>query len=372
MRHEIGQVLIVGFDGTEMSARLSSLLTRVQPAGVVLFARNIKTPEQTWNLVRKCQKCVAQPLLTCIDLEGGSVDRFRDAIGPAPSAADVFATGDRRLFRKHGRIIGENCRALGFNVDFAPVLDLGFEASRSVMGSRAVSENPKHAVQYAREFVAGLADEKVLGCGKHFPGLGEGKLDSHHELPVIDKSLKRIWTEDLVPYRTLRRELPFVMISHAAYPQVTKNRAPASLSKIWITDILKKKIAFQNLIVSDDLEMGGVLSAASVGEASVEFLRAGGDLCLVCHREDRVLESLEALTKGAEKDRQFARRIADSARRVAAFKKKRAKELRPIKAPSQATVEKLTRRLWEFGEQVRLEVLKREVLDPKQARRSRA
>jgi len=121
-----GQLLIVGFDGTEMTARLSSLLKRLQPAGVILFARNIKNPEQTWRLLRDCQKCVSTPLFTCVDLEGGSVDRFRDVLGPAPSAADVFASGDRNLFRKHGQVIGENCRALGFNVDFAPVLDLLF------------------------------------------------------------------------------------------------------------------------------------------------------------------------------------------------------------------------------------------------------
>ena len=307
-----------------MTPRLTSLLTRLQPAGVILFARNIQSPEQTWRLLRECQKCVATPLFTCVDLEGGTVDRFRDALGATPSAADVFATGDRKLYRKHGEIIGENCRALGFNVDFAPVLDLAFEASRSVMGSRAVSADPREAIVYAREFLAGLRAAKVLGCGKHFPGLGEGKLDSHHELPVIEKSLKDLWAEDLVPYRTLRRQLPMVMVSHAAYPQVTKDRTPASLSKIWITDILRKRIGYRNLIVSDDLEMGGVLSAAPIGEAAVEFVRAGGDLCLICHREDYILSAHEALTKAAEKDSRFARRVAEAARRVMAFKKKSA------------------------------------------------
>ncbi|MFZ0732516.1 MAG: beta-N-acetylhexosaminidase [Candidatus Sulfotelmatobacter sp.] len=364
---DIGQLLIVGFDGTEMSSRLAFLLTRIQPAGVILFARNIKTPEQTWRLLRECQKRVRSPLFTCVDLEGGTVDRFRDALEPAPSAADVFATGDRTMFRKHGQVIGENCRALRFNVDFAPVLDLAFAASRSVMGSRAVSADPRQAAGYAREFLAGLKHAGVLGCGKHFPGLGEGKLDSHHELPVIEKPLNKMWTEDLVPYRTLRRQLPLVMISHAAYPQVTRDKVPASLSKVWIADILRRRIGYKNLIVSDDLEMGGVLSAASVGDAAVEFVRAGGDLCLVCHREDRVTQAFEALTRLAETDKRFAARVAASAKRVAAFKKKSAKGLRPGKAPSKAMAEKLTRRLWEFGEQVRLEILKRD-----EDRRSRA
>jgi beta-N-acetylhexosaminidase len=357
-RHaNIGQLLIVGFDGTEMTPRLGSLLRRIQPAGVILFARNIKTAEQTWKLLRDCQKCVAAPLFTCVDLEGGSVDRFRDLLGPTPSAAEVFATGDRKLFRRHGQVIGENCRALGFNVDFAPVLDLALEASRSVMGSRVVSINPREIASYAREFLSGLRASDVLGCGKHFPGLGEGKLDSHHKLPVINKPLKTIWNEDLVPYRTLRAQLPMVMVSHAAYPLATKARTPASLSRLWITDILRKRIGYRNLIISDDLEMGGVLSSASIGEAAVQFIQAGGDLCLVCHREDRVLEAYDLLDKTVDRDSKFAARVAEASGRVLAFKKKSANLFSRKGAPSATKAGKLSRKLWEFGEQVRVEAL---------------
>jgi beta-N-acetylhexosaminidase len=373
LNDSVGQLLIVGFDGTEMTPRLRSLLTRLQPAGVILFARNVKSAEQTWRLLRDCQKCVSTPLFTCVDLEGGSVDRFRDALGPAPSAADVFSTGDRKLFRKHGQLIGENCHALGFNVDFAPVLDLAFLASRSVMSSRAVSANPRETVAYAREFLAGLRTSKVLGCGKHFPGLGEGKLDSHHELPIIQKALTKLWAEDLFPYRALRAQLPMVMVSHAAYPAVTHDQTPASLSKTWITDILRKRIGYRNLIVSDDLEMGAVLSAASAGEAAVEHIRAGGDLCLVCHREDHIAQAYDALIKTTEREPQFAKRVADSVRRVLAFKKKSANLLGRTKIPASSTVERLSRKLWEFGEQVRLQGLIRTENEPKQnTRRTRA
>ncbi|HEY6765022.1 MAG TPA: beta-N-acetylhexosaminidase [Candidatus Sulfotelmatobacter sp.] len=364
----LGQLLIIGFEGTKLSPRLNSLLTRIQPAGVILFARNIKTPEQTWRLLRDCQQCVSTPLFTCVDLEGGTVDRFRNVLGPTPSAADVFAARKRELFRRHGRLIGDNCRALGFNVDFAPALDLGFEASRPVMATRTVSADPRQTISYARPFLRGLADARILGCGKHFPGLGEGKLDSHHDLPVIDKSLKKLWAEDLLPYRTLRRQLPMVMVSHAAYPQVTRDRNPASLSKTWITDILRKQIGYRNLIVSDDLEMGGVLSAAPVGEAAVAHIRAGGDLCLVCHREDYVYQAFDALTGTAQDNPKFARRAAESVKRVQASKKQSAKMLRINKSPSSVVVARLSRRLWEFGEQVRLEVVTRE----NQKKRSRA
>src|SRR5580700_721930 len=327
MHRSIGQLLIVGFDGAEMTPHLTSLLKRLQPAGVILFARNIRSAEQTHALLRECQKRVATPLFTCVDLEGGSVDRFRNVLGPAPSAAEVFATRSRALFRKHGRVIGENCRALGFNVDFAPVLDLACEASRAVLSSRAVSDDPKKVVVYAREFLRGLADAGVLGCGKHFPGLGEATLDTHHELPSVNKPLRKLWEQDLVPYRALRRELPMVMVSHAAFPGVTKKRTPASLSKKWITDILRKKIGYRGLVCSDDLEMGGVLAAASIEQAAIEqamigHIRAGGDLGLICHQEDFVLRAHEALIREAERDRKFARRLRESAGRVLAFKKK--------------------------------------------------
>jgi len=367
---QVGQLLIIGFDGTEMSPRLASLLTRIQPAGVILFARNITAARQTHTLLRECQKCVATPLFTCVDLEGGTVDRFRNVIGSAPSPAEVFATGSRALFRKHGRVIGENCRALGFNVDFAPVLDLAYEASRSVMSSRAVSADPKQVVAYAREFLRGLGDAGVLGCGKHFPGLGEATLDTHHELPSVKKPLRKLWEQDMLPYRTLslRRELPFVMVSHAAFPAVTKDSTPASLSKKWITDILRKKIGYRGLICSDDLEMGGVLAAAPIEQAAIEYatighIRAGGDLGLICHQEDFIRRAYEAVVREAEHDARFARRVRESAQRVLAFKKKSLLEKsvarRRIPSPSSARVEKLTRQLWEFGEEIRLAALDR-------------
>src|ERR1700681_3990569 len=352
------QLLIIGFDGTEMSPRLASLLTKIQPAGVILFARNITGAAQTHTLLRECQKCVATPLFTCVDVEGGTVDRFRRVLGSAPPPAEVFATRSRSLFRKHGRMIGENCRALGFNVDFAPVLDLAYEASRSVMSSRAVSDDPKQVVAYAREFLRGLGDAGVLGCGKHFPGLGEATLDTHHELLSVDKPLRKLWDEDLVPYRALRRELPMVMVSHAAFPAVTKKRTPASLSKKWITDILRKKIGYRGLVCSDDLEMGGVLAAAPIEQATVGHIRAGGDLGLICHEEDFILRAHEALIREAERDGKFARRAGESVGRVLAFKKKAFHRKSAARgrtpAPTSARVEKLMRQLWELGEEIRL------------------
>ena len=356
----IGQLIILGFEGTEISPSVRSLLTRIQPAGVILFARNIVSVEQTHKLLQDCQACVSTPLFTCVDMEGGRVDRFRNVTGPAPSAAEVYATSNRQLFRKHGKVIGDSCRAMGFNTDFAPVVDLAFEASRPVMSSRAVSADPKEAVVYAREFLSGLRSGGVLGAIKHFPGLGEANLDTHLELPSVEKSWKQLWKQDMAPYRALRRDAPMVLVGHATYPAVTRDRIPASLSKKWITDTLRKKIGYRGLIVSDDLEMGGVLKAASIGQAAVGHIRAGGDLCLVCHVAEHVEQAYEALALEVERDRKFARRCQQSLVQVQRFKKK-SKELKRRKStPSAEKVQDLSRRLREFGEQVRLAAIKRQ------------
>ena len=367
LHEQIGQLLIIGFDGTEMSPPLRSLLTRIQPAGVILFARNIIGAKQTYKLLKDCQSCVSTRLFTCVDMEGGPVDRFRNLIGPSPSSAAVFASNDRRLFRKHGKIIGESCRALGFNVDLAPVVDLALEPSRIVMRSRAVSADPKQAILYAREFFAGLRSSGVIGAAKHFPGLGEANLDTHHELPSVKKSFQKLWSEDLVPYRVMRRELPMVLVGHANYPTVTHDGTPASLSKKWVTQVLRQKIAYRGLVVSDDLEMGGVLKAGPIERAAVQHIRAGGDLCLICRQEEGILRSYEALICEAERDRKFARRVKESTARVLAFKKKSRELMRAAAPPTPAKIEKLSRTLWEFGEQVRIETIKQQNFD-RQAR----
>ena len=242
------------------------------------------------------------------------------------------------------------------------MLDLALEASRTVMSSRAVSSEPKQVIIYAREFLTGLHDAKVIGAGKHFPGLGEANLDTHHELPSVHKPLRRMWDEDIVPYRTMRRELPMVLIGHANYPAVTKDSLPASLSKKWITDILRKKIGYRGLIVSDDMEMGAVLKMAPIEQVAVEFVRAGGDLCLICRQEELVVRGYEALVKEAERDRRFARRVAESAARVLAFKKKSTALKGRMLPPTAEKVQKLTRQLWEFGEQIRLATIKQQEL----------
>jgi beta-N-acetylhexosaminidase len=349
----------MGFNGTEMSAHLAKLLTEIKPGGIILFARNINTPQQTWKLLRDVRRLISTPMFLCVDMEGGKVDRFRDVLGPSPAAADVFASGDRKLFRRHGRVIGDAVKALGFNTDFAPVFDLGLEDSRSVLTSRTVSATPKDIIVYAREFLRGLKDAGVLGCGKHFPGLGAANLDSHHELPLVKRAWKQLWAEDLLPYRKLGNSVPFVMVAHAAYPAVTPDKTPASLSKKWMSGILRDKIGYRGLILSDDLDMGGVLAAAPIEQAAIQTIRGGADMFLVCQLEENAPRTFEAIVRAAEKDRNFARRVEQCCDHVLAVKKKR-KELKKIApVPSEKILSRLRRELWELGERTRMEAAAR-------------
>lgn len=314
----------MGLEGPEISPATGRLLTSMHPAGVILFARNIQSPRQCAQLLRICQTAVKTPLFRCVDLEGGTVDRLRNIIAPAPSVAEVVRTNSDALFEEHGRIIGEEVRALGFNVDFAPVFDLDLPQSRNVLTSRTVSADPDKIVRYARKFFEGLEQSKILGCGKHFPGLGGANLDTHKELPAIQRSWEEMWAQDLAPYRAMRRVMPFVMVAHATYPRAIKgdDNTPASLSNRWIGDVLRKQIGYRGLIISDDLEMGGVLAAASMEEAALGTIRAGADLFLVCQKEEFVWRCYEAVLQEAERNRRFADLVTRAADRVLRFKER--------------------------------------------------
>jgi beta-N-acetylhexosaminidase len=275
LREDVGSLFIVGLEGTVLSATEAAWLKLLRPSGVILFRRNIEDPSQIHALLQAASAFSTTPLFRCIDVEGGLVDRLRDLIAPMPSAAAVAFTAERKLAQRHGRLIGDELTLLGLNTTFAPVLDLALPASASVMKSRVAGPTAEQVIAYAESLLTGLRKAGVLGCGKHFPGLGGGTLDSHLAMPEIDRVWEQLWDEDQRPYRKLHRKLPFIMISHAAYPRVKESDGPASLSKYWIRDVLKKKIGYRGLVLSDDMEMGGVLSGNSIEEASVAAIEAG-------------------------------------------------------------------------------------------------
>ncbi len=348
LRHMVGEILIVGVGGMQLSPVERAWINLIQPGGVILFRRNIDRVEQTRELLEAVSQISPAAGFRCVDVEGGLVDRLRDVMAPMPSAAVVAATGSKRLWQKHGELIGRETSALGFNTTLAPVLDLALPASADVMKTRVASADPTVVSEYASAFLKGLRKTGVLGCGKHFPGLGGGTLDSHVATQVIDRSMDALWREDLLPYRKLARELPVVMVSHAAY--AGRENLPASVSSFWIKDVLRKKIGYKGLVLTDDMEMGGVLNHAPMEEAAVAAVLAGNDLVEICHDAALILRAYEALLSEAERSSAFRKLLAETNRRVARAKKR----MLPAKMrqPNVEQVESLRNNVRDFAARV--------------------
>jgi len=321
LRRAAGSLMVVGLEGAKLTGLERAWLKVVRPAGIILFRRNIVDAAQTRALLAAATACCAPNSLRCVDVEGGPVDRLRDALAPMPSAQAVATaarlSGKSALMRQHGELIAQGVKAFGFNTTLAPVLDLALPASAKVMGVRAAAPTVAGVVDYARDFLAGLAAHGVVGCGKHFPGLGGGTLDSHEATPAIERSGRELWAEDLAPYRELGNELPMVMVNHAAYPATPGKDTPASASAYWITTVLRKRLGYRGLVFSDDLEMGGILKHMAMEEAAVAAVAAGMDLIEICHSPELILRAHEALVAEAERSKAFARLLLERARTCA-------------------------------------------------------
>jgi beta-N-acetylhexosaminidase len=359
LRQAAGCLLIVGLGGTELSGLERAWLKLVRPAGVILFRRNIENAKQTRALLAEATALCAPNSFRCVDVEGGTVDRLRDALAPMPSAQAVAEaarrTGKSRMIREQGELVARGVKAFGFNTTLAPVVDLALPESAGVMGTRTAGATAEHVIDYARSFLAGLAARDVVGCGKHFPGLGGGTLDSHSETPAIRRSGAVEWQKHLAPYRELRNELPMVMVNHAAYPETPgPNRdksLPASVSPYWITTVLRKRIGYWGIIFSDDMEMGGILKFMPLEEAAVAAIRAGMDLLEICHTPEMILRAYEALIAEAERSAAFCQLLMGRAAHTA----KRRAELFASGVPaalSAKQIDALRKQIQRFGKTV--------------------
>lgn len=322
LAEQAGQILIVGLESTSLTAREHGWMKRIRPGGVILFRRNIEEAAQVTSLLRESDRLGSVPLLRCVDEEGGLVDRFREVIHPIPSAAAVFATGKRHLYRRHGSLIAREARALGFNTVFAPVLDLALKESSAVMRTRAVAAEPWRVIDYARSFLSGLALEDMLGCGKHFPGLGGAGADSHQDTPVIRRQTRMMWRTDLAPWLAVAGKLPFAMVAHASYPWPGRDSAVASVSRYWVTNVLRRQVRFKGIIVSDDMEMGGILSQMPLEDAVVKAVLAGIQMIPICRDPELIHRAYEAMLRESERSPAFAECVASAWRKVYRSKKR--------------------------------------------------
>lgn len=323
LRSAVGSLLVVGLSGPELTSLERAWLRVVQPGGIILFRRNIAGAAQTRALLAAATAHTAPHPMRAVDIEGGAVDRLRDAVAPMPAPQSVARTGKATLMRRHGQLIAQEALAFGFNTTLAPVLDLGLPISAAVMGTRTASPDPAQVTEYARNFLQGLATHGVTGCGKHFPGLGGGALDSHHATPSIPRTFPEMWATDLAPYRDLVHTLPMVMVNHAAYPATRSGDKPATASPYWVTTILRRKLAYPGLIFSDDLEMGGILNHLPIEDAILAAFRAGLHMAEICHSPELILRAFDSLLRHAESSAAFRRLILTRAAEAAKLRRSR-------------------------------------------------
>jgi beta-N-acetylhexosaminidase len=297
-RSDAGQILLVGVPGPELDPETANAFRQIQPAGFVLFGRNIRSPSQLRKLVDDLRDlCVIEPIVA-IDQEGGRVSRLKLIGNEPPNAQQLRQKGDENLIRAHGELTGNLLRLFGFNLDLCPVLDISFddEADNSLRG-RCWGKSVPQVIQFAGAFHDGLLSTGVLSCGKHFPGYAAAGLDPHHDLPTIERSRAELEECELTIFRAFVDRVSTMMIGHAWYPALDPEKIPASLSQRVVTDLLKGELGFNGLVMTDDLDMGAIINEVGFAEAITRAVTAGNHFAMICHRITMVREAYDTLRR---------------------------------------------------------------------------
>jgi beta-N-acetylhexosaminidase len=334
LEQQVGQFFFIGLPGTELDTESQELIKEIQPGGVILFGRNVAGPEQVRRLLDGVRELIQTPPLFGVDQEGGLVDRLRKIFTPMPSARTIRQHGDLAAARALGRITGEVLRMLGFNLNFAPVMSIMTD-DRDLLSnglySRSFGRSPGEVLGYTTVYMRGLQATGCLGCLKHFPGIGAGEVDSHEEMPVVHLSHDDLIAQDLAPYIELfqRKDdrVRCVMISHGGFPNVDIRREttggllePASLNYNIVTELLRKELGYQHLVVTDDLEMGAIARHCEIEQAAVRAFKAGEDMLLICANPEKIRKGYHALLSAARQGYLPKDRIRGSLKRIAATK----------------------------------------------------
>lgn len=327
LEHRLGQLLFVGITGTTIDDDTRKLLQTVQPGGIILFARNIESAEQVADLNMELRRVLKVAPLISIDQEGGRVDRLKKICPPMPSVQKLRALDDARCAHEHGSITAELLRLLGFNMNFAPVVDIAVhEDADNALQERCFGTKTQKIIRLSSAYLEGLQNGSIIGCGKHFPGLGDSVVDSHKKLPVVERSEEKLKAQDLQIYQDLmvklNSQLQVIMIAHAVYPALDNSNPPipASLSAKIVTDLLRSKMEFQGLAISDDMEMGAISEAMGFSEAVLLAVNAGEDMMLICQSPEKIIEASEAMARAAREGKITNRRIETSLNRIARIK----------------------------------------------------
>jgi len=335
MRDEelLGQVFMLGYRGTEPDAEMMAWIGRSSLGGVKIFSRNVDTLEALQRSILEMQRRSLEsrfqiPLLIATDQEGGWVRHIKAETSTTPGNLALGASGLPLDAFMTGYYIGRELSALGINMNFAPTIDIYSNPDAAVIGPRAFSSDPGVTTLLALAYFKGMASSGVVATAKHFPGHGQAATDSHGTLPVVQTTLKDLWDRELLPYRILIQEgLPAVMSGHLAYPRILGDLTPASRSRYFATELLRQRLGFEGVLVTDDLEMNGAISGGldSV-EAGRLCLEAGSDLILISHTRRVQEKAWDALLTAMAEDPAFRQRVREAARRVLILKLRTFKE----------------------------------------------
>jgi beta-N-acetylhexosaminidase len=319
----IGQLLFVGIMGQTLTPETSSFLRALRPGGIILFQRNVASRDQVQRLCRALTRLLPVPPFIAIDQEGGRVNRLQPILSRLPACLDLAELGDRRMVERYARGVGTCLRLLGLHIDFAPVLDLSGRDADNGIGDRAFGTDPERVTEFGESFLQALKRSQILGTMKHFPGLGAAALDSHLGMPEIRKGRKKLWEEDLLPFRTLARLAPIAMVGHGWYPSLSgKDPVPASLSPRIVEDLLLGEIGYRGLVVSDDLEMGSIDARGGMGRVAVQAVSAGNDMLLVCRSKRLIRAAARGLLEAARKGTLADDRVERSVKKILALKRR--------------------------------------------------
>lgn len=313
LRRQVGRTLMIGLPGPELDSETAERVRRLRPGGVILFGRNLESPPQTARLLVDVRSLTGSPLLCALDQEGGRVSRLAPWVGPTPTAAALAVAGPE-VARRFGERTAASLRSLGFNLDFAPVVDLSAADASNGIGDRSFGTEPESVAVVAGAFLDGLQAAGVAGCLKHFPGLGPTDVDSHQVLPTAERDEPGLRRLDLAPFRRLAARAATVMIGHGHYPALDpRPELPATLSAPIVRGLLRDEFGYRGLVVSDDLEMGAVAPLDEDGRAAVQAIEAGCDLLLYCAKLERAEAAATALERAATNDTAFSERLAQAA-----------------------------------------------------------
>lgn len=327
LEEKIGQMVIAGFDGYTMDDNIRILIEEYRVGGFILFKRNIENTDQLLELIRSLKSTNAElknsiPLFISVDEEGGRVSRMPAEFKKLPSNSVIGQANNGDLSYKIGEILAEQLKGFGFNMNFAPVLDINSNPDNTVIGDRSFGSDPQIVSKLGIQTMKGIQNGGIIPVVKHFPGHGDTIADSHIDLPVIEHDMERLRNFELIPFKdAIKNGADAVMIAHILLNRIDPDN-PASLSKIVISDILRGELNFKGIVISDDMTMDAIDKNYSIGDASVKSVNAGSDIILVCHGFNKAVEVIEYLKKAAEEGVISEERINESVYRILKLKEK--------------------------------------------------